>query len=165
MTLITPDFGILFWQSLTFLTVLLVLSKFAWKPILSILKERENTIAYAIDQVAQAQALMDQVTYDRTKLLQEANLKYEHIIEEALETQRKIVSQAHQEALEMKEHLLVQARIEMAKEEERALETLKSNMGVLAVQIAEKLLIKELSQDQAQLELIERLTTGESQSS
>ncbi|ROT47215.1 F0F1 ATP synthase subunit B [Candidatus Cardinium hertigii] len=159
ISIITPDFGIIFWQTITFLTVLLVLSTFAWKPIISVLKEREYTIANAINQIAEAQALMEQATGDRAKLLGEAHTERDRIIGAALEAQRAIITRARHEALAVKENLLTQARMEMAKEEERAIETLKSSLGLLAIQAAEKVLMKELSGDQSQLEFIERLTT------
>lgn len=165
MTLITPDFGIIFWQTITFFTVLLILSKYAWKPILAILKQREEAVAHAVGQIAESQKLMKQATCDKTRLLGEAHLERERIIGEALEAQKGIINQARQEALALKEQLLTQARVEISREEQRALEMVKKNMGLLAIQMAEKLLIKELSLDRSQLELIERLAVGESQPS
>ncbi|WP_339044232.1 F0F1 ATP synthase subunit B [Cardinium endosymbiont of Tipula unca] len=162
--MITPNFGIIFWQTITFFTVLVVLSRYAWRPILGILKQREEAIAHAVEQIAESQELMQQATYEKAKLLGDAHLKREQIIGEALEAQKGIMHQAHQEALAFKEQLLTQARVEIAREEAHAIEMVKKNMGSLAIQMAEKLLIKELSRDRSHLELIERLTAGESQS-
>ena len=159
MNLITPDLGILFWQTITLLTVLVVLTKFGWKPILSKLKERETAIADAVAQIAEAHTLMEQVYTDRTKLANEIKMERERIISEALHTQQEIIEQARQEGLKTKEKLILQAKLEISKEEERALETLKANVGMLAVQLAEKLLDKELAQTPAQWELLDRLTT------
>lgn len=164
MTLITPDFGIIFWQTITFLVVLLVLSKFAWRPILEIVKAREHTVANAIDKITQAQALIKQVEDDRARLIGEAHLERERIIGQALATKQDIIDQAHQEGLTVKENLLTQARIEITKEEARALEAVRAHLGSLVVQVAEKLLVKELSQDPSQWELIERLTVSENSS-
>ncbi|TDG95368.1 F0F1 ATP synthase subunit B [Cardinium endosymbiont of Culicoides punctatus] len=165
MDLITPGLGIIFWQTITFFAVLLVLSKYAWKPILEILKQREDAIAHAIGQIALSEALIKQVVSDKDKLLEEANLERERIIGEALVEKKHIMHQTNQEALKLKEHLLAETRVEISKEEKRALESIKKNMGMLAIQMAEKLLIKELSRNESQLELIERLTVSKSQSS
>ncbi|CCM10478.1 ATP synthase subunit b [Cardinium endosymbiont cEper1 of Encarsia pergandiella] len=157
MTLITPDFGIIFWQTITFLVVLLVLSKFAWRPILEILKAREDAVAHAVYKITEAKVLIKQLEEDRAKLIEEAHLERARIVGEALVTQRAIIDQAHQEALVLKERLLAEAKVAITREEERALETVKANVGSLVVQITEKLLVKELSQDSSQWALIERL--------
>ncbi|WP_243018614.1 MULTISPECIES: F0F1 ATP synthase subunit B [Candidatus Cardinium] len=157
MNLITPDFGIIFWQTTTFLVVLLILSKFAWRPILAIVQAREDEVAHAVAKITQAQLLIKQADDDRARLIEAAHTERERIIGQALATQQAIIDQAHQEALVVKEHLLKAAKIEITREEARALETLKANVGSLVVQVAEKLLVKELSQNGAQWELIERL--------
>ncbi|MGI2298587.1 F0F1 ATP synthase subunit B [Candidatus Cardinium hertigii] len=161
MTLITPDFGIIFWQTITFLVVLLVLSKFAWRPILEILKTREDAVAQAVYKITEAKVLIKQLEDDRAKLMEETRLERARIIAEALVAQQTIIDQAHQEALVVKERLLAEAKIAISREEERALETVKANVGALVVQIAEKLLVKELSQDPSQWALIERLMANE----
>ncbi|AXI24395.1 B subunit [Cardinium endosymbiont of Sogatella furcifera] len=158
MTLITPDFGIIFWQTTTFLVVLLVLSKFAWRPILEVVKAREDAVAHAIDTITEAQTCMKQVEDDRARLIGEAELERARIIDAALATQREIIDQAHQEGLAVKEQLVTQAKLEITREEARALETVKAHVGSLVVQVAEKLLVKELSQDASQWELIEQFT-------
>ncbi|WP_342265416.1 F0F1 ATP synthase subunit B [Cardinium endosymbiont of Philonthus spinipes] len=164
MTLITPDFGIIFWQTITFLVVLLVLSRYAWKPILGIVQAREHAVANAIDKIAQAEALIKQVEDDRNRLIGEAHLERERIIGEALATQRTILDQAHQEGLTVKEQLVTQAKIEITREEARAHEAVKAHLGSLVVQVAEKLLAKELSQDASQWELVAQLIANESPS-
>ncbi len=164
MTLITPDFGIIFWQTITFLIVLLVLYKFAWGPILAIIQAREHAVADAIDKITQAQGLVKQVEDDRTRLIAEARLERERIINEALAIQQKIIDQAHHEGSALKEHLLTEARIEINREEARALEAVRGNTGSLILQVAEKLLVKELSQDPSQWALIERLMASKATS-
>lgn len=161
MTLITPDFGIIFWQTITFLVVLFVLSKYAWKPILAIVQAREDAVAHAIDKITEAKALMKQVKDDQSKLIEEAHLERERIVGDALAAQRIIIDQAHLEALAVRERLLTEARVEITREEARALEAVRAHLGSLVVQIAEKLLVKELSQDSSQQELIERLMASE----
>lgn len=162
MTLITPDFGIIFWQTTTFLVVLLVLSKFAWRPILEVVKTREDAVAHAIDKITEAQKCIQQIEDDRTRLIGEAHVERERIIDAALATQREIINQAHQEGLAVKAHLVTQAKIEITREEARALAAVKANIGALVVQTAEKLLVKELSQNASQWELIEQLTENPS---
>jgi len=164
MTLITPDLGIIFWQTITFLVVLMVLAKFAWTPILAILKERETSIEQALSQITEAKELMYQATSRKNDLLNEANLESERIVTEALKVQKEIIAQAHQEGLKLQEALLSRARLEISKEEARSLEVVKTHVSSLAVQMAEKLLIKELSQDSAQVKFLKRLEVADSRS-
>lgn len=164
MTLITPDFGIIFWQTTTFLVVLFLLSKFAWKPILAIVHTRENEVSGAIDTINQAQLLMKQLAHDRAKVIEQVHLEREHIISEALVMKHTIIEQAHQEASALKDDLLKQAKTQITREQERAFEAVKANIGGLVVEVAEKLLIKELSQEVAQLAFIERLMVSEKSS-
>ncbi|MBX9889957.1 MAG: F0F1 ATP synthase subunit B [Amoebophilaceae bacterium] len=164
MTLVTPDLGIIFWQTITFLVVLLILSKYAWHPILSALKERENLIAHGLHQVVEAKELMEKATCHRDALLGQANVTCERMVNEALKAQKKIIDQARSEGVKVKEELLAQAKVEISREEARSFQTLKANLGLLAVQMAEQLLVKELSQEKAQLELLKRLTVVEKQS-
>lgn len=161
MEIITPAFGILFWQTITFLIVLWILSKFAWRPILGMIKGRERTIALAIDQIAEGRASMEQVLRERERASKEIKLERERIINEALKIKQQIIEHAHQESLALREHLLAQAKIEISLEEERAFKAIKENMGLLALHLAEKLLLKELSHDSSQLEFIDRLIANE----
>ncbi|MDD9139673.1 MAG: F0F1 ATP synthase subunit B [Candidatus Cardinium sp.] len=161
--LITPDFGVLFWQTITLLTVLWVLAKFAWKPIIGVLQAREEAVAHSISQISAAQTSMAQATVEREQLLEEANLERERIINESLETKQKIIEQARQEGITLKEQLLAEAKLALEREKKRVLEEAKSHIGLLSIQIAEKLLCSELRKDQEQLALIERFITGEKQ--
>ena len=162
MNVLTPDFGIIFWQTLTFLTVLWILSKYAWQPILTAMRIRENAIAQAIHQIAEAKALIEKANTDRATLLKEAKLEREQILTIALETQREIIDRAHKDGLQIKAHLLTESKVEIAKQEAQSLEAVSAKIRLIAIQMAEQLLIKELSQDQSQLEFLERLTTHES---
>lgn len=162
MNIVTPDIGVIFWQSLTFLMVLGILSKYAWKPILKIIREREEGVAHALYQISQAEALIKETRNERIKLLEEVALERERIITEALDAKREIIKRAHQEAAANQANILEQTRREIAQEAERTTEMLKRNLGLLAIQTAEKLLLKELSQHQAQIEFMERLTNKKS---
>lgn len=159
MDLITPDIGVLFWQTVTLLAVLVVLGRFGWGPVLSKIKEREAAVTRAVAQITEAHTLMEQVHVDRTKFERELQLERERIASEAVQAQKQLVEQARQEGLQVKEKLLLQAQRDIAQEEARALEALKTHVGLLAVQLAEKLLSKELAQNEAQWELLDRLTT------
>lgn len=162
MSIITPDFGILFWQTITFLTTLFVLSKYAWQPILDILKKREETVKRAVNHITEAQELIQQASHEKAKLIDQANLEREKIIDEALKTQQEILEHARQEGVKIKDLLLIEAKKEIKKEEQRAQSAIIKSAGVLAIQIAEKILMKELNQEKAQIELLNHLKLNSS---
>lgn len=161
MTLVTPELGIIFWQTLIVLAAWGILSRFAWQPILAALKKRETETAHAVQQIAQAEVLMQQVNQSQEKLLEEAYLERDRIIDEALTMQKSMIAQARQEGLKAKQALLDQAQVAIASEEARALRNVRAKVGGLSIQIAEKLIYKTLRDEQAQLDLINQMISPE----
>ena len=98
MELIQPAFGLIFWQTITFLVVLLILSKYGWKPILSIIKEREYLIQKAISQAKEAQQLTTSAQEAQQKILKEVDEKRDSIIAEAMAEKIAILADADKEA-------------------------------------------------------------------
>lgn len=157
MNLITPDFGLIFWQTVTLLIVLFILGKFAWKPILHTIQERERSVEEALEAAAAARKVVAQVQVDQERLLEKTNLEREKIIAEAVATKNAILEEAKVEAQRLNQKLLEQARIVIEEEKDAALATLKSEVVALSVKIAEKLLEKELKPRNKQKELVNSL--------
>mmetsp|Transcript_22513 Transcript_22513/g.51921 ORF Transcript_22513/g.51921 Transcript_22513/m.51921 type:complete len:164 (-) Transcript_22513:5286-5777(-) len=156
MDLITPDFGLIFWQTVTLLVVLLILSKFAWRPILNTIQNREESIEEALQAAEEAKRMMVQVQKDKDTLLTTAQAERARIIEEAMRAQRSIIEEAKIVADNERKEMMQQARVLLEKEKEAARGVLKNEMATLAVQIAEKLLQSELQQH-TQEKLVQRL--------
>jgi len=157
MNLITPDFGLVFWQSVTLLAVLIILGKFAWKPILHTIKERERKVEESLEAAQDAKRIVAQVQADQAQLLEKANIAREKVLAEAIAARNTILEEAKAEAKQLSQKLLEQARTELREEKEAALATLKNEVVTLSVQIAEKLLEKELNTENKQKELVHSL--------
>jgi F-type H+-transporting ATPase subunit b len=157
MNLITPDFGIIFWQIITLLVVLIVLGKFAWKPILAMIQEREQTVERDLHAADEARKIVAELQANQKQLIEEANIQREKIILEAESAKNSILEEASLEAKRLSQRMLEQARLVIAEEQEAAFERLKGEVVRLSVQVAEKLLEKELEPQNKQEALIYRL--------
>ena len=157
MSLITPDFGLIFWQTVTLLFVLMLLGKFAWKPILHAIQEREGDIAAALEAAATAKKMVTQVQADQETLLRSTHTERARIIEEAMATKQVIIEEAKVAAEKESKKVIDQTRALLAREQEAALSLLKSKVATLSVKIAEKLLQDELQQPKIQEKLAQRL--------
>lgn len=157
MNLITPDFGLVFWQTIILLVVLYILGKFAWRPILQAIQERERNIEQAITAATVARKTVERVQAEQTLLIEQTHAEREKIIAAALATQKAILQEAKEEAKRLSQQLLEQASIAIEEARKGALDSLKNEVAILAVQIAEKLLAKELSPQNKQRELVEGL--------
>ena len=157
MNLITPEFGIIFWQTVTFLVVILVLGKFAWKPILQMINEREGYIKQSLDNAHEAKQLLVEIKKEQTQLLENSNRDREKIISEALASKNTILETAINEAKQISERLVADSREAMVTEKQLAFDRLKNEVLLLSVQVAEKLMVKELDTDNKQEALVRRL--------
>ena len=157
MSLITPDFGLFFWQTVTLLVVLLILGKFAWRPILDAIQEREENIEAALQAAEAAREMAAQVQADKEALLRIVHTERARIIEEAMTTQRYIIDEAKVEAEKVGKKMMEQTRERLAREREASLGTLQNIVATFSVQIAEKLLRNELKQQHTQEKLVEQL--------
>ena len=157
MNLITPDFGLIFWQTVTLLVVLLVLGKFAWKPILNAIQEREEDIEAALQAAEVARKMVAQVQEDKEALLKTAHAERTRIIEEAMATQQAIIDEAKVEAERTSRKMIEQTRALLAREQEAALGVMQNIVATLSVQIAEKLLQNELKERHTQEALMQQL--------
>jgi F-type H+-transporting ATPase subunit b len=155
MDLLTPGTGLIIWQAFVFLLLVLLLSKFAWKPILNSLKERETSIQQALDAAEKARAEMARLQADNEKLLKEARDERDKMLKEARDTANRIIDEARAEARKSADKIIDDARQAIQLEKQAALREVKVQVARFSLQIAEKLLKKNLESDKAQKELIE----------
>lgn len=155
MDLLTPGTGLIFWQGLIFLLLLILLAKFAWKPIMSSLKIREESIQDALDSAERAKDEMAKLQADNQKLLEEARQEKDKILKEARDIANSIKEEAHNSASAQTEKMISDAKLAINTEKQAALAEVRQQVSQLSLQIAEKLLRKNLSDDKAQKELIE----------
>ncbi len=155
MELLTPGSGLLFWQFVVFIALVFFLGKLAWKPILESLKERENTIQAALDSAEKAKAEMAALKSDNEKLLKEARAERDHILREARETANKLHDQAQSDAKKNADKIIADAKAVINTEKQAALRDVRAQVAQFSLEIAEKLIKKNLSTDKAQKELVD----------
>ncbi|MDR0814638.1 MAG: F0F1 ATP synthase subunit B [Bacteroidales bacterium] len=158
MQLVTPDIGLLFWMSVSFLIVLFLLKKYAWKPVLKMLHQREESIEQALKAADRARDEMHKMRSDNEKILAEARLEREHIYREAQEMKEKIVSDAREQAKKEQNRIVEETKTLIQTEKNAAIKEIRGVTAELAVQVAEKLLRQELSKDLKQKDLVNKLT-------
>ncbi len=149
------SFGLFFWQMLLFLMLLFLLKKFAWKPILDALNEREEGIKNALESAENAKLDMQNLQADNQKLLQEARVEREAMMKDAREIKAKMITDAKDEAKESASKMIVQAQAAIESEKKAAVAELKSQVASLSIEIAEKVMKSELSDTDKQLKLVE----------
>lgn len=154
MNLITPDFGLFFWQTITFAIVLFVLGKFAWGPIMSSLKEREDSITHALESAEKAKAEMASLKSANEALLQEARLERDKMLRDAQTVANNLLNEAKDKALKEGNLLLENARRGIEAEKNAALAEVKNYAVNIALEVAEKILKKELKDNDAQKALV-----------
>ncbi|MBC6699764.1 F0F1 ATP synthase subunit B [Hymenobacter sp. BT190] len=152
--LTNPSFGLLFWQLVIFLILLFLLTKFAWKPILSSLREREESIEGALRMADQAKIEMQQLKAGNEKLLAEARLERDRILKEATEVSNQLIETAKTKATEEGGRMIVQAREAIQNEKNAALAEVKNTAAKLSIDIAERILRRELADQPAQQQLV-----------
>ncbi len=157
MGLITPEIGTFFWMLIPFLIVLFLLKKFAWKPILQALKEREESIESALQSAEEAKKEMVKLQADNERILKEARMEREAMLKEAKVLSDKIVGDAKQKAVEEANKLIANAKQDIENEKNSAIGEIKSEIATLSVEIAEKVLRKQFSDQEVQKEYISGL--------
>ncbi len=157
MGLVTPDFGLLFWMVLSFSVVLYILKKFAWKPILQGLKDRENSIQEALDAADRTKKELSQLRSDNEKIMAEARLERDNLLKEARDLKDKIIAEAKTSATAEANKMIEEAKHVIENEKLSAINEIKNQVAVLSVQIAEKILKKELTKDATQKDFVNTL--------
>ncbi|AYD48524.1 F0F1 ATP synthase subunit B [Arachidicoccus soli] len=145
MGLLTPDFGLFFWTLLAFLLVLFILGKFAWKPILKMLDERESTIADSIATAEKARNEMAALKSENETLLQQAREERTKMLKEAKDASDKMIADAQSKAKSEYERIVADAQSAIAQQKNAALTEVKNKVGSLVIEVAEKVLRKQLA--------------------
>jgi F-type H+-transporting ATPase subunit b len=145
MDLLTPEFGLFFWTLLAFLTVFFLLKKFAWKPILESLGEREKGIAESISAAERVKNEMSLLKADNEKLLAQAREERTQMLREAKETRDRIVGEAKDQAKAEANKIIIDAQHQIEQQKMAALTEVKNEIGNLAVEVAGKILRTQLN--------------------
>ncbi|MDQ3535476.1 MAG: F0F1 ATP synthase subunit B [Bacteroidota bacterium] len=155
MDLLIPDSGLVFWQLIGFLALLFILSKFAWGPILTTLRERENSIEQSLEAAQIARNEMKMLQAENEKLLDEARLERDKILNQALIAANNIKEEAKVESTKIGNKIVADAKAAIDIEKQAALTEMKNQVAILSVEIAEKLLRKELNNETSQKLLVQ----------
>jgi len=149
--------GLFFWQTLLFVLLLLLLKKYAWKPMLTAVNDREEGIKNALDSAEKAKLEMQNLQADNQKLLKEARVEREAMLKEAREIKNKMIEDAKDQAKEEANKLVAQAQASIQTEKKAAIAELKSQVANLSIEIAEKVVREELSNKDKQIKLVESM--------
>lgn len=151
------EFGLFFWQIVIFVGLILLLKKFAWKPILDAVNEREEGIKNALLSAENAKREMQNLQADNEKLIAEARAERESMLKDAREIREKMINDAKAEASAQGEKMIEQAKAAIASEKNAAMAELKNQVSSLSLEIAEKVLRDELSNKESQAKLVEKM--------
>ncbi len=157
MDLVIPSIGLIFWTSLVFIILLFLLGKFAWKPILSSVKERETKIESALEASKKAREEMAALKSQNEDLRKEALVERDALLKEAREMKDKIVAEAKNTAKEEGERVIESAREVITNEKMAAVTEIKNQVATLSIEIAEKIVKEKLSTDEKQKTLVDGL--------
>ncbi|MBS1637716.1 MAG: F0F1 ATP synthase subunit B [Bacteroidetes bacterium] len=157
MNLVTPGIGLIFWTTIVFLLLLFLLSKYAWKPILSAIKTREKGIEDALAAAENAKKEMQELKSANEAILAEARAERDAMLKEARDTKDSIINEAKTKATKEAERIMTSTREQIANEKNAAIAELKNQVATLSIEIAEKILKSELSSDEKQKALVSNL--------
>jgi len=157
MQLVTPDIGLLFWMLLSFGIVFFLLKRYAWKPIMNMLYEREQSIEQALKAADKARKEMENLQANNERIINEAYAEREKIFSDAQKIKEKIVAEAREQAIREKDKILNDTRMTIEAEKNAAIREMRNVAAELSVQIAEKIIRHELSNNQKQKELVEQM--------
>lgn len=156
MELLTPDIGLVFWQTLIFLIVFFILAVFVWKPVASALKAREGKIEDSLRAAELAKDEMEQIKADNEYLMQEARAERDQMLKEALKTANQIKEEAKNETSVIADKMIADAKTSIESEKKAALTEVKNLVASLSLEIAEKVLREKLSDDKSQKALVDK---------
>ena len=145
MDLLTPELGLFFWTLIAFVCVFLILKKFAWKPILQSLGEREKGIADSISSAERVKGEMSQLKSENEKLMAQAREERTQMLKEAKEIKDKMIGEAKEQAKVEANKIISEAQVQITQQKNAAMAEVKNEIGTLAVEVAEKILRKQLN--------------------
>jgi F-type H+-transporting ATPase subunit b len=157
MRLVTPDIGTIFWMLLMFIIVMVILKKFAWKPILNALANREQSIEESLRSADRAKKEMEKLQADNAKIMAEARKERDKMLKETKKTSEMILNEAKNKAGEESKKIIQAARAQIENEKDAAIAEIRNQVAEISVDIAEKILMEKLKDDKTQQALMERL--------
>jgi F-type H+-transporting ATPase subunit b len=157
MDLITPEYGLFVWQVVVMIVLIFLLTKFAWKPVMKAVGEREASINDALASAEKAKEEMANLKADNEKLLQQARAERDEMLKEAQDMKKSIISEATEDANEKSDRILRKAQITIQSEKKQALLEIKSQVAELSVQIAETVVKKQLDDKKEQMILVNKM--------
>jgi F-type H+-transporting ATPase subunit b len=157
MELVTPGLGLVFWMLVSFLILLFILKKYAWKPVLEMLKEREKTIDDALKSAERAKEETYQMQLANEQMLQQARNERVEMLKEARRMQEQIISEARTEAASEARRIIEAANETLRKERFAAINAMKNQIALLSIDIAGKIIHRELSGNKEHQEYISKL--------
>ncbi|MBL0742160.1 F0F1 ATP synthase subunit B [Chryseolinea lacunae] len=155
MELLTPGTGLIIWQLIVFVLLFFLLSKLAWKPIMSSLKDREKSIQDALDTAENARREMAKLQADNANLLKEAREERDKMLRDAREAANRVVEEAQGIAKKSADKIIEDARAAINIEKQAALKDIRIQVSNFSLEIAEKLMKKNLADDASQKALVE----------
>jgi F-type H+-transporting ATPase subunit b len=157
MELVTPEIGLVFWTTVSFLILFFLLAKFAWKPIMSAIDDRERSIEDALLRAEAAKEEMSRLTNENEALLKQARVERDAILAEAKKVKDQIISEAKEAAHTEGARQIELARVEINNQKALAMADVKNQVATLSLEIAEKILRKQFEDQQKQDELVSQL--------
>jgi F-type H+-transporting ATPase subunit b len=155
--LIEFSYGLIFWMTVSFLTVLFILAKFAWKPILKGLKDRETSIADALNEAKMAREEMTALNARNEELMRAAREERELLLKEARDIRDKEIAEAKSKAKAEADALLARARTDIQNEKNAAITEMKNQVAELSILVAERILREKLDSSAAQQALVDKV--------
>ena len=149
--------GLFVWQTLLFVGLLFLLAKYAWKPILTAVEERENTIKDALDSAEKAKADMEAVQADNKRILKEARAERDALLADAKKASTQMINEAKEAAQLEADKIASAAQAAIEQEKTAAINELKNQVATLSIDIAQKVLQGELADEKKQQALVEKL--------
>lgn len=160
MSLLTPNPGLIFWMLVVFLLVVFILAKFAWKPIIKGLKDRENEIQGALDLAERTKAEMVKLKSDNEKLVAEANAVRDRILRDAKEASDRMIAESKDRAAVEGQKMIDSARDTIRNEQQAAISKMRKEVATLSLEIAEQVLHRELKDKESQEKLVSDLASS-----
>ena len=157
MSLLMPDTGLLFWMLVIFAVVLAILAKWGFPVITSMVDKRKNYINESLQLARKADEKMSNLLKEQERIIREAREEQNKILKEAAEARNNIISQAKEQARDEAAKILAEAKVQIEAEKESAVSQIRSQVALLSVNIAEKVIRKTLSTDKEQKELIRKM--------
>ncbi|MBR6988774.1 MAG: F0F1 ATP synthase subunit B [Bacteroidaceae bacterium] len=157
MFLLTPDSGLIFWMLIAFGVVFFVLAKYGWPVITKMIDSRKQYIDESLENARKANERLAQLQEETAQMLKQAQEQQSKILAEAVEMRNQIVEKAKTEATNEGQKLLQEAKQQIAQEKESAIRDIRREVGVLSVEIAEKVLRQNLQNDDDQMAMIDRM--------